>query len=64
MDKKQTSNSTIRSRRLAGGMSQMELAVLAGVSLITVARIETGKTKRPGKRTIRDIEAALKRLEL
>lgn len=35
---------TLRSRRLRAGLSQEALARLAGVALVTIARIENGRT--------------------
>jgi transcriptional regulator with XRE-family HTH domain len=48
----------LASLRLAAALSQRELAKKAGVSYVTVARLEGGRNAHP--RTIRKLAAALK----
>jgi transcriptional regulator with XRE-family HTH domain len=49
----------LRVLRLNKGLSQAELAALAGVSEYTVTRLETGQRKRPHPATRRKLAAAL-----
>lgn len=51
----------LKQRRLEAGLTQQELAVLAGLSASTIYRIEAGE-RRPQRRTVRDLERALARI--
>jgi len=52
-------NIKIQELRIKLGMSQSDLAKAAGVSLQTIHRIESGKTKNPDHETIVAIAKAL-----
>lgn len=52
----------LRNQRNGRGLTQQELARMAGVSQIAISFIETGKTQSPQKSTIAAIEKALGRL--
>lgn len=58
MSPRRASGTDIRSRREAAGMTQLELAAAAGVSVAGLSLIELGKT-RPQRSTLAAIEAAL-----
>jgi DNA-binding SARP family transcriptional activator/tetratricopeptide (TPR) repeat protein len=49
----------VRSRRQAAGLTQMQLAAAAGVSLAFVRDLEQGRTQRPRQRSVRQISAVL-----
>lgn len=53
---------TIRKRRQALGLTIEELAQLSGVTSVTVARVELGKTN-PTKGTLKLIDLALSKKE-
>lgn len=49
---------TLKTRREAAGLSQQGLAQIAGLSLNTVSRLESGR-QYPAARTVRDLASAL-----
>ncbi len=51
--------SEIRTKREALGLSIQELSTRAGISFVALQRIETGKTTRPHKLSMRSIESVL-----
>lgn len=53
------SGSEIRTKRKELGLSMQELATRAGMSWVALQQIETGKTKKPHKLTMRAIESTL-----
>lgn len=51
----------LRSARLAAGLTQQRLAEMAGVSVATVCKIETGRVVRPRASTAQKIEQAIEK---
>ncbi len=49
---------TLKKRRVEAGLSQQALAQIAGLSLNTVSRLESGR-QYPAARTVRDLAFAL-----
>ena len=52
-----------RARREACGLTRERLAQLAGCSVSTIVRLETGETRWPRVAVLADIESALRRIE-
>jgi transcriptional regulator with XRE-family HTH domain len=52
--------SRVKELRKRRGLTQMELAVLSGVSRATIARYEAGENRRPHPATVRKLAKALK----
>lgn len=50
----------LRERRVKKGMTQHQLAALAGVGRSTIANYELGKARRPRYGTLRELALALK----
>ena len=51
---------TLRAHRTAAGLTQRQLAVLAGVSLGTLEDLEQGRTRRPRREALSRLAAALR----